>query len=101
MTAVGAVAVFSMLSILSYNVRTDQRVARQDLNDAFDYLSNQVMLPLGGFPIALFVGWFVSDASAQKELAISSGVLFETRHFLKRYVVPPAGLVIPVFGAFG
>ena len=95
---VGSVGVLSVLSILSYNALGDLRIAGKDLNDALDYLSNQVLLPLGGFLIALFVGWFVSKASANDELAIGSARAFEVWHILIRYVVPPAVLLILVFG---
>jgi NSS family neurotransmitter:Na+ symporter len=82
-------------------VLADLRLAGKDLNGAFDYLSNQIMLPLGGFLIALFVGWVVSKASASEELAIANPAVFELWHVLVRYVVPPAVLVILVFGLFG
>ena len=101
LTVVGAIAVLSVLSILSYNVLADLRLAGKDLNGALDYLSNQIMLPLGGLLIALFVGWFVSKASANEELAIRNAVLFELWHVLIRYLVPVAVLVILVFGLFG
>jgi len=95
---VGSVGALSVLSILSYNVLGDLRIAGKDLNDALDYLSNQVLLPLGGFLIALFVGWFVSKASANDELAIGNARVFEIWHVLIRYVVPLAVLLILVFG---
>jgi NSS family neurotransmitter:Na+ symporter len=100
LTVVGAIAGLSVLSILSYNVLADLRIAGKDLNGALDYLSNQIMLPLGGFLIALFVGWFVTKASARDELAIAKPLLFELWHLLIRYVVPLAVLVILVFGLF-
>ncbi|NIP15706.1 MAG: sodium-dependent transporter, partial [Pseudomonadales bacterium] len=68
LVVVGSVAALSMLSILSYNVLTGFRLFGRDLNGVFDYLSNQIMLPLGGFLIALFVGWFVSKATSRDEL---------------------------------
>jgi NSS family neurotransmitter:Na+ symporter len=98
---VGGIATLSVLSILSYNVIADLQIAGKNLNDAFDYLSNQIMLPLGGFLIALFVGWFVSKASARDELGIARPIFFEVWHLLIRYVVPLAVLLILVFGLFG
>jgi NSS family neurotransmitter:Na+ symporter len=94
----GSVAALSVLSILSYNVLTGFRVFGRDLNGVFDYLSNQIMLPLGGFLIALFVGWFVSKATSRDELDIPDSRYFQTWHALIRYVVPPAVLAILVFG---
>jgi NSS family neurotransmitter:Na+ symporter len=70
----------------------------RNLNDLLDYFSNQILLPLGGFLIALFVGWFVSSKLSAEELGFRSPLLFKLWHFLIRFVVPPAVLVIFVMG---
>lgn len=98
---VGSVAVFSVLSILSYNVMGETGFAGRNFNDIMDYFSNQILLPLGGLLIALFAGWGMSRASAKDELSgIGEGV-FSLWHFLIRFVVPPAVLIIFVFGVAG
>jgi len=56
---VGSIAVFSVLSILSYNVLGDLNLGRGNINDTLDYFSNQILLPVGGLLIAIFAGWFV------------------------------------------
>ncbi len=98
---IGAVAVTSVVGVLSYNVWAGVTVFGFDLNTALDFLPNQIMLPLGGLLIALFVGWFVSKASAQQELAMGNEALFEVWYFLIRYLVPVAVLVILVMGVMG
>lgn len=95
---VGAVAALSMISVLSYNVLSGYGIFGRDLNGVLDYVANQVMLPLGGFLIALFVGWFVSRESSRAELAIGSPLLFGIWHFAMRFVVPPVVLVILISG---
>ena len=97
-TVVGSVAVLSVLSILSYNVFAELQVLGRNLNDVMDYFSNQILLPLGGFLIALFVGWFVSRESAAEELGFGSQTMFTLWHVLIRYVVPPAMAIIFYFG---
>ena len=97
-TVVGIIAVLSILSILSYNVLSEWRIAGRDLNNALDDLSTKIILPIGGFLIALFVGWFVTKASARDELKIKSEVVFEVWHFLIRYVVPLAVFAIFIVG---
>jgi NSS family neurotransmitter:Na+ symporter len=95
---VGSVAVLSVFSVLSYNVLSDYQMFGRDLNGVLDYFSNQVLLPVGGFLIALFVGWFVHAKVSSEELAFGSPLLFKLWHFLIRFVVPPAILVIFVMG---
>ncbi|MEP5766397.1 MAG: sodium-dependent transporter [Halieaceae bacterium] len=95
---VGSVAVLSVFSILSYNVISELQFMGRDLNGVLDYFSNQILLPLGGLLIAVFVGWFVKASTSAEELGFKSQLLFKIWHFLLRYVVPPAVLIIFYFG---
>jgi NSS family neurotransmitter:Na+ symporter len=97
-TTIGAIGLLSILSVLSYNVLSGYQVFGRDLNGIADYVSNQMLLPLGGFLIAWFVGWFVSRRTSEEELAISDPRLFRLWHLSIRYVVPPAVLLILVTG---
>lgn len=98
---ISATAAMSVISVLSYNVWAGVSVFGVDLNTALDFLPNQIMLPLGGLLIAIFAGWFVSKSSAKEELALGSEALFEIWHWLIRYLVPLAVLVILVVGIAG
>ena len=95
---VGSVAVLSILSALSYNLLSDFELLGKNINDLMDYFSNQILLPLGGLFIAIFVGWFVKKQSTADELGFYSGPLFQLWHFLIRYAVPPAVAIIFYFG---
>lgn len=97
-TTIGAIGLVSILSVLSYNVLSGYQVFGRDLNGIADYVSNQMLLPFGGFLIAWFVGWFVSRRTSEEELAISDPRLFRLWHLSIRYVVPPAVLLILVTG---
>jgi len=96
--AIGAVAVLSIFSILSYNVFAGLQILGKDLNAALDYFSTRILLPVGGFLIAVFVGWFISRRTSAEELGIGDGAMFGMWHFAIRYVVPPAVLAIFVVG---
>ena len=98
MAVVSSVAVLSVFSILSYNVLSELQMFGKDLNGVLDYFSNQILLPLGGLLIAVFVGWFVSTRVSAEELGFKSETLFKIWHFLLRYLVPPAVLIIFYFG---
>jgi NSS family neurotransmitter:Na+ symporter len=95
---VGSLAAFSVLSILSYNVMGEWLVGGMNFNDIMDFFSNQILLPLGGLMIALFAGWGMQRAATQDELGSLSPAAFKLWHFLIRFVVPPAVLVIFVMG---
>ena len=101
LVVVGSVACFSVLSILSYNVLSDYDIAGRNFNDTMDFFSNQVLLPLGGLLIAVFAGWVMKRSDARDELTSLTSGNFAFWHFLIRFVVPPALLVIFVQGIRG
>ena len=98
LAVVGALALLSSVSILSYNVIAERKLFGLDLNSLLDYFSNQILLPLGGLLIAIFVGWFVSQQTAQDELGFRNADSFRFWHVLLRYIVPPVVLIIFVMG---
>lgn len=55
--------------------------------DSMDYVSNNIMLPLGGMLIALFTGWFLSQGIVAQQLQISGGKLIMFK-VLVRFVAP-------------
>jgi len=95
---VGSVAVFSILSIMSYNVMGELGMGGRNFNDIMDYFSNQILLPLGGLFIAIFAGWAMQREATRDELTSLTAGTYALWHFLIRYVVPPALLVIFVMG---
>ena len=95
---VGSVAVFSVLSILSYNVLDEIRINGMNFNSVMDYFSNQILLPLGGLLIAVFAGWFMLREHSRDEFVGLSDGAYRLWYLLIRYVVPPALAVIFVLG---
>ncbi|MFT5333393.1 MAG: NSS family neurotransmitter:Na+ symporter, partial [Halioglobus sp.] len=94
----GSIACLSVLSILSYNVLEEYTLDGKNFNDVMDYFSNQILLPLGGLLIAVFAGWVIKKEYAKDELTTLGDTSFEIWHFLIRYIVPPAVLVILIGG---
>jgi len=62
--------------------------------DLLDYLTANIMLPLGGFFIALFAGWFMTRASTRDELGVGDTWVYETWRFVIRYVSPVAVAIV-------
>ena len=71
-----------------------------------DISSAKFMLPIGGFFISLFVGWYLdkklvyAQLTNQGTLKMAVGFL-KTYIFLLRYIVPPAILAIFIYGLMG
>jgi len=95
---VSSVAVLSVLSIMSYNVLGGLDFGGNNFNDAMDFFSNQILLPLGGLAIAIFAGWFMKRSASRDELTTLNRVGYEVWHFLIRFVVPPALAIIFILG---
>ncbi len=98
---VGSIAVLSVLSILSYNVMGELTLGGKNFNDLLDYFSTQILLPLGGLLIAVFAGWVAHKDTTRDELSSLNAWGYKLWHFLIRFVVPPALLVIFIQGVAG
>ena len=56
--------------------------------DATDFLTNQIMLPLGGIFIAIFVGWVMKKENVLDELDVEENLIFKFWYFSIRYISP-------------
>lgn len=70
--------------------------------DLFDYLSSNIMLPVGGFFIAIFVGWVWGRKNVEAELS-NQGVLHNKTlisgfYFVLRFITPVLVVVILLSG---
>lgn len=98
---VSAIGVCSIISVLAYNSLSHINILGKGLNDSMSFLSDSIMLPLGGLLIAVFAGWCVSKSSAADELKMESEGLFSAWRFMIRFVVPVGVAVILVTGVVG
>lgn len=63
--------------------------------DVFDYLTANLMLPLGGLAIAIFSVWIMScDASSDELEMKQTSLAYNLWYFMTRYVTPLAMLVV-------
>ena len=72
-------------------------VGGKSLFDAFDFVTGQIMLPVGGFLTCLFVGWYVSKKIIRDEYTnwgTLKGKFFGVWFFLVKYVCPVMILAI-------
>jgi NSS family neurotransmitter:Na+ symporter len=76
-------------TVLSFNVLSDFTFMRGTIFDNLDYLTINIMLPLGGVLITVFAGWVMCRNSTAEELG-GSGVVYKLWRLLVRYVAPVA-----------
>ena len=76
-------------SALSFNIWSDvEIVLGKNFLDSMDFIANQILLPLGGMLIAIFVGWFMKKSLIKDEIGqINSGLYLLWRLFVK-FVAP-------------
>ena len=83
-----------IVTVLSFNVWAEwfplssiPGFARATWFDLIDHLTSNVLLPIGGFGIAVFVGWAVPRSMLASELRLGRTAL-RALYALLRYVVP-------------
>ena len=84
-----------MGTALSYNVLGDLQFLAGTIYDNIDYLTSNIMLPLGGMLIAIFAGWVMCRNSTADELG-GAGFLYRAWRMLGRFVAPVGILIILV-----
>ena len=80
-------------SVLSFNLLSGFRFFRGRIYENVDFLSSNVMLPLGGLFITIFAGWVMCRNSTAEELG-GAGQAYRAWRFLARYVAPAAIVVV-------
>jgi neurotransmitter:Na+ symporter, NSS family len=88
--AASASWIIGLASVLSLNLWADFKpVGGRTLFGILDYVSANVMLPVGGMLVAVFVGWRVSVARTKEELGLS-GWLYTAWLICLRFLAPIA-----------
>jgi NSS family neurotransmitter:Na+ symporter len=92
---------FGLLTVLSFNLWSEVNLlsgigvfSDSTVFDLLDYLTANIMLPLGGLLIAVFAAWKMSRASTVDELAMGDGFFYGLWRFLVRYITPVAVIIV-------
>ena len=92
-----ACSIIGALCSLSLGAVKGLTICGKDLFDVFDFVTGQIMLPIGGFLTCLFIGWYVPKKVVRDEFTnwgTVSGRLFGAFLFLVRFVCPVCILMI-------
>jgi NSS family neurotransmitter:Na+ symporter len=79
--------------VLSFNAWSGFKLFGKNLFELLDYLTANLMLPLGGLGLAVFAGWVLSQKDSQQELALPEQG-FQAWQLLIKYVAPGAVFLV-------
>ena len=87
-----AIALLGAPAALSSSLTAEMKLFGMNPFDLFDFLSSNVLLPLGGILICLFVGWVYGLPQLEKQLSndgtLNNRFLLKTVFFLVRFLTP-------------
>ncbi len=86
---------------LSFNIWSGFKVFDKTIFDLLDYLTANLMLPIGGLCIAVFAGWIMQTQHVRDELELPESI-FKAWSFFVKYVAPISVLLVllHVLGVF-
>lgn len=97
----GAAWALGYLSILSFNDWSEKKFLwGKNFFDSIDFLTANIMLPLGGILIALFVGWKLRDEHLLHELKYDSPRILRVWRPILKYISPIAVGIVLFSGIF-
>ena len=79
------------MSSLSFGVLSDVTLFDKPFLDFFDYITGQIIMPIGALLTCLLVGWYMPKTSVYEELTNRGTVarkLFPVIFFAIRYICP-------------
>jgi len=89
----GTIWALGLGTVLSFNVLSEVTFLAGTLFDNLDFLTSNIMLPLGGLLITVFAGWVMCANSTSEELGGADG-LYRAWRFLARWVAPVAVILV-------
>lgn len=95
---VGAAAwVVGLGTVFSFNLGSGYTLFGMNFFELLDFVSVNIMLPLGGFLIAIFAGWVLKETHARKELNMKSFSIYMVWRAMVRIFSPLALVLLVVF----
>ncbi len=99
------VALLSCLCALSFGPLAETRIFGMNFFNLFDYISSNILLPLGGLMVALYTGWVLPKRILQAQLSAPGRDSLTTSPtgvrliiFCLRFICPVAILAIFIWG---
>ena len=76
-------------TVLSFNLLSDFNLTPgRNFLDSMDFIANQILLPLGGMLIAIFVGWFMNQNLISNEIGHINFYIYRLWKFFIKFIAP-------------
>ncbi len=95
------ITVLGVFCTLSFGIMSDVSIFGMDFFNLMEFTASDLLLPLGGFFIVMFVGWYLGSASSRKEISNEGAyklAYFPIFMFLVRFVAPVAIALVFIYG---
>ncbi|MGR9115972.1 MAG: sodium-dependent transporter [Gammaproteobacteria bacterium] len=86
--------ILGLATVFSFNIWSDVKIFDRTLFDLLDYLTANLMLPIGGFCVAVFAGWIMKEEHSRLELKMAKSEHYQIWKFLVSYVSPVAVFLV-------
>jgi NSS family neurotransmitter:Na+ symporter len=77
-------------TVLSFNEWSEVKFFGKTIFDNLDFVSSNIMLPLGGILIAIFVGWFMKESHTAAQVDKDRSLIYSLWRVMVRFVSPIA-----------
>jgi len=95
--ATASITILGVLATLSFGPLSEVKIFSKTIFDLLDYTSANIMLPLGGLFIVIFIGWVLPKKEVTDEISNGGTLkikLFSLYYFIIRFIAPLAiGLI--------
>jgi len=81
-------------TIFSFNIWSETTLFNLTFFGLLDFLTSNLMLPLGGILIAVFAGWILTQDTSRSELNITHPRGYQIWKLLIRFIAPIAVLIV-------
>jgi NSS family neurotransmitter:Na+ symporter len=96
---VGALTwVLGIGTVLSFNLWSDYKLFGKTFFDTLDFLTANIMLPLGGLLIALFAGWAMREKDVRDAVRMESPLMYNAWRFVLKFIAPLAVAIVLING---
>jgi NSS family neurotransmitter:Na+ symporter len=79
--------VFGLGTVFSFNAWVNVKIFGRTFFELLDYLTANLMLPIGGFAMAVFAGWIMKREHTEVELEMS-GAVYRAWSIAIKYIAP-------------
>jgi NSS family neurotransmitter:Na+ symporter len=87
-----------LATVFSFNIWSDVKLFDKTPFDLLDFLTTNILLPLGGLCIAVLTDWTMSQTKIKNEVGIDYRLLYKLWLFTLRFLAPVAIVAVLVNG---